>query len=236
MTFKIISRRWFLRTAGLASIAFWGAIDRLWPQSSRPETIPAVELKALIAAMGDTLIPSAPGYPGYRGLEGHGITEEVIRGLQGIDQKEFAVMNAATRDFFDGTLFIDLDEEKRTRFLQMVANSFPAGSFGEPAMSVEDGSLQGILSTETIGIIQKLFRLVRIRILIVFYQNFPENKIARDANRMPVLSPDDQHQILDPNTSDLVTGWDVANFPGPLSWTEEEERRARWMKIHWHSD
>ena len=217
-------------------MTFWGTIGRLWPQSLASEEVPAVELNELLAALGDTLIPSAPGYPGYRRLEEHGITEEVMRGLQGLDLKEFAVMNAATRDFFNGRLFVDLNEQQRSRFLQMVADSFPAGSFGAAAVNGPAGSLTDALSSEKIETVQKLFRLVRIRVLTVFYQNFPENKIRRDANRIPVLPPDDQHQVLDPNTSELVTGWDVANFPGPLSWAEEEELRARWMKIHWHPD
>ena len=103
-------------------------------------------------------------------------------------------------------------------------------------MTAGSGSLADALPAQTIETVQMIFRLVRIRVMTVFYQNFPENKIARDANRIPILPAGDQHQILDPNTSELVTGWDVANFPGPLSWAEEEERRARWMKIHWHSD
>jgi hypothetical protein len=31
----------------------------------------------------------------------------------------------------------------------------------------------------------------------------------------------------------LVTGWDIAGFAGPLSWEEEEERRAKYKKINW---
>ena len=79
MTLEILSRRWLLKTASLAGMTLWGAIGRLWPQSSGSEEVPAVELTKLIAVLGDTLIPSAPGYPGYRRLEGHGITEEVIK-------------------------------------------------------------------------------------------------------------------------------------------------------------
>ncbi len=238
MTFKIISRRWFLKTASLASMTFWGALSRLWSQSSAAEDTPAVDLKELVAALGDTLIPTDQGYPGYRRLEGHGITDEVLKGLQGIERRDFAVLNAATRDFFNGRLFVNLNEQERTRFLQMVVNSFPRGSFGPPAVTLTagSGSLADALPAQTIETVQMIFRLVRIRVMTVFYQNFPENKIARDANRIPILPAGDQHQILDPNTSELVTGWDVANFPGPLSWAEEEERRARWMKIHWHSD
>jgi hypothetical protein len=30
-----------------------------------------------------------------------------------------------------------------------------------------------------------------------------------------------------------VTGWDVAGFRGPLTWEEEERRRAYYKKIDW---
>ena len=238
MTLKSISRRWFVKTVSLASMTLWGAINRLWSQSSGAQEVPEVDLGELVEALGDTLIPSEPGYPGYRRLQGHGITDEVLKGLQGIERRDFSVLNAATRNFFNGRLFVDLNESERTRFLQMVVNSFPEGSFGPPAVALAagSGSLADSLAPRAIETVQKVFRLVRIRVMIVFYQNFPENKIARDADRIPIVPAGDQHQILDPNTSELVTGWDVANFPGPLSWAEEEERRARWMKIHWHSD
>ena len=42
-------------------------------------------------------------------------------------------------------------------------------------------------------------------------------------------------RIVNPNTQQLVTGWDVAGFPGPLSW-DEETRRAKWKKIRWVND
>ena len=229
MPFKMLSRRWFLKTMSMAGMAFWGAMGRLWSQTD----IPAVDLNQLVATLGDTIIPTAEGYPGYLRLEPYGITDEVLKGLQGIQPQEFAILNAAARHFFDSRPFVELAEAQRTEFLQMVVESFPEGSFALPEPRAQQ-SLASTLPAEAIATIQKVFRLVRIRILTVFYQNFPNNTIARDRNRIPVT--DDPHQIINPNTKELVTGWDVANFPGPLSWAEEEQRRARWMGIHWHSD
>ena len=41
---------------------------------------PAIERLAVVSAMGDALIPSAPGDPGYKDLEAHGISQEVLKG------------------------------------------------------------------------------------------------------------------------------------------------------------
>ena len=231
MPFKMLSRRWFLKTMSMAGVAFWGTVGRLWSQATTD--IPAVDLRQMVAALGDTIIPTAEGYPGYRRLEPYGITDEVLKGLQGMQPQEFAILNAAASNFFDGRPFVDLAEAQRTEFLQMVVESFPEGSFVLPEPRAQQ-SLASALPAEAIETIQKVFRLVRIRVFTLFYQNFPNHRIARDKNRIPVT--DDPHQIINPNTTELVTGWDVANFPGPLSWAEEEQRRARWMSIHWHSE
>jgi hypothetical protein len=49
---------------------------------------------------------------------------------------------------------------------------------------------------------------------------------------MPILKAGDKHQITNPNTREIVTGWDIAGFKGPLSWEEEEEQRAKFKKVH----
>jgi len=33
-----------------------------------------------------------------------------------------------------------------------------------------------------------------------------------------------------------VTGWDIAGYRGPLTWEQEEKRRAEVQKIHWHDN
>ena len=238
---KGISRREFLKETGVGALG----VGVLLPGVLRAEVVdysqaPAVDKKELVAALGDTIIPTDMGYPGYRRLEQYGISEEVLEGLRGIQQEEWNVFNAVTGEFFQGKSFVELQEGERAEFLEIVAESFPADTFevgsASAGKSKPAGSLTAKLSKEYVDKMQKVFRLTRVRVFRVFYQNFPEHKIARDQNKIPVLPAGDLHQIINPNTPRLVTGWDVANFPGPLSWEEEEARRAKWMKIHWHED
>ena len=237
MKFQLRSRRWFLKKTSVGTLSLGGIMSQLLgSQRSTRSDVPTVDREDFVGALGDTLIPTAGGYPGYRRLERYGITTEVLAGLQGLEQQEFNVFNAASREFFSGKSFVDLGEAERTEFLQSVASSLPAGSFAPVDSAIAPERLVEVLGDEDLETVQKVFRLVRLRVFTVFYQNFPEHKVPRDGRKIPVLAAGDQHQIINPNTSELVTGWDVANFPGPLSWAEEEERRAKWMKIHWHSD
>ncbi len=61
----------------------------------------------------------------------------------------------------------------------------------------------------------------REAVFTVYYQNFPEDHWPRDAKRVPLLRAGDEHQITNPSTPDIVTGWDVAGYAGPLTWEEE---------------
>ena len=72
--------------------------------------------------------------------------------------------------------------------------------------------------------------------MTVYYQNFPENRVPKDKNGIPLASAVDQHGIVNPNTTKLVTGWDVAGYPGPVRWEEEEQLRARMKKISWEGE
>ena len=237
MKFQLLSRRWFLKKTSVGTLSLGGMMSQLrGSQGSTVSEVPAVDREDFVGALGDTLIPTAEGFPGYRRLERYGITTEVLAGLQGLEQQEFNVFNAASREFFAGKSFVDLGEAERADFLQSVASSLPAGSFAPVEAGAASGRLVEVLGNEDLETVQKIFRLVRLRVLTVFYQNFPEHKVPRDGRKIPVLAAGDEHQIINPNTSELVTGWDVANYPGPLSWEEEEARRAKWMKIHWHSD
>ena len=137
-------------------------------------------------------------------------------GLQGVTDAELQTFNASSGSLFGGKAFLELGEEQRAEYLNAII----------------DG--QKIADKKVLATLQKVYRLYRVRVLTVFYQNFPEHKVKRDAQGMPILEPGDQHQIINPNTKNLVTGWDVANFRGPLSWEEEEARRTRFKRGHWH--
>ena len=217
------------------------------------ELSPGPEPREVIAALGDTLIPTQePDYPGYRRLEKHGITEEVLKGLKGISSKDFLTLNGVSKDFF-GKTFVELDEEKRASYVEFVMGLFPSGSFGvsdfgalthaeshgrDASDLVESSELVDQpqeMDKKVAMVLQTVFKLCRTRVLTVFYRNFPYHTIERDEEGAPILT-DREHQIINPNKSDLITGWDVAGFRGPLSWEEEVERRDRFMKIHWHAE
>jgi hypothetical protein len=81
--------------------------------------------------------------------------------------------------------------------------------------------------------LKEIYSHARELIFIVYYQNFPEDRWPRDANRVPLLRPGDQHQITNPNTPAIPTGWDIAGYAGPLTWEEEERRRNFFKKVRW---
>ena len=143
------------------------------------------------------------------------ITAEVMKGLTGLSDDNLAVFNNSAASFFSGKTFLDLSESQRADYLNLIID----GS------KITDQQLRGQL--------QSVYRLTRIRVLVIYYQNYPEHRLPRDANDVPILAPGDTHQITNPNTDRVVTGWDVAGFRGPLTWEEEERRRAYYKKIDW---
>ena len=235
-----ISRRDFLRRAGGGALGV-GVFSPLLLISAELGNAPAVDKHRLVSVLADTIMPTSDGYPGYRRLEQHRITEEVLKGLQGITQQECNFFNAAAQDVL-GKPFVDSTEDLRMQFLERIVATYPPDTFasgsdeGEMPSGSAPDALQNRYDGSSVAALQKVFFTTRNRVFTVFYQNFPEHRIERDAHQIPVLRPGDTHQIINPNTSKLVTGWDVANFPGPLSWEEEEARRAKWMQIHWHYD
>lgn len=69
------SRRKFLKTSSLmtGSIAFYA-------MSAKGQAIlQSLDITDMVASIGDILIPSIPGKPGYASLESHGITVEVMK-------------------------------------------------------------------------------------------------------------------------------------------------------------
>ena len=167
----------------------------------------------ILSALGDTIIPSKPGGPGFVDLEPHGIVQAVSNTLVSLDDSPLERFNQSPAPLFQGRTFVELDQDERVDFL----NREIAEESGDPA-------------------VKRVYKLVRIAVLKVFYSNFPEHKVARDADGIPILKPGDRHQITNPNTDQLVTGWDVAGYRGPLSWEQEEQMRTNMQKVHWHDD
>ena len=203
------TRREFLKTTALAPPLLAG---------TAAGQVQRTDLPAILAALGDTLIPSRPDRPGYRDLEPHGITDEMWKALRPMGEELFSIFNRSCRPFFEGRSFVALTEEERARFLHRVIQG------------------QGFPDQALLETVRRVYRLTRIAAFRIFYSNFPENRIPRDTQGLPILPAGDQHQVTAPNSKDLVTGWDIAGFRGPLTWEQEQNMRERMKRIHWHEN
>jgi hypothetical protein len=211
---KKVSRRDFLKRSGAGSIAITALAPALsFGRSDAPQAA-QIDRHAVFAALGDTLIPTDPGDPGYKSLETYKITEEVMKKLDGVSDGDLEAFNKGSAAFFGDRSFLQLTPSQRADYLQLII----------------DGSK--FTDKTNLRALQRVYRQTRTRVFTVFYQNYPENVIPRDQNGIPILKAGDKHQISNPNTREIVTGWDIAGFKGPLSWEEEEERRAKFKKIH----
>lgn len=207
-----VSRRDFLKRSSVGSIAITGIGPGLAFGKGEASQSSQVDRHAMFAALGDTLIPTDPGDPGYKSLESYKITEEVMKQLGGITDADLGAFDQGSVELFQGRTFLQLSPSQRADYLLAVIDG---ARFSDQAR---------------LKVLQKVYRQTRTRVFTVFYQNYPENVVARDQAGVPILKPGDKHQITNPNTRDVVTGWDIAGFKGQMSWQEEEEGRAKLQK------
>lgn len=206
-----VSRRDFLKTGALGGAALTGVGAIATAQNPASGTEALADRHSIIAALGDTLVPSTPD-PGYKSLEPYNITAEVLKGLSILSDAELRQFNEASRESF-GKPFLQLGEAEREKYLELIIEG----------KQIKDAQLLRTL--------QKVYRITRNRVFTVYYSNYPEHIVPRDENDVPILPPGDQHQITNPNSNRIVTGWDIANYEPQLSWEHEEERRARAKKL-----
>ena len=210
-----VSRRRFIKHGSVGAVAV--AVSQVTPSLGQTTgALPSNYDRALIfAKLGDTLIPSSPGDPGYKTLEPYNITAEVMKGVASISDEDMALFNSESADHFGGKTFVELSEAQRADYLNMIVDEV------------------NISDARVLGRIRSVYSLVRLRVFVIFYQNYPQHTIMRDTEGVPILSPDDEHQITNPNQPGLVTGWDIAGWRGPMTWEEEEERREMSKKLKW---
>jgi hypothetical protein len=218
---KNVSRRVFVKQTAVGTAAVAGATSEvLTAFAAQSDDLP----HQIVAALGDLFIPSASGDPGYKDLEPFGITEYVIRGLpvggragSGEGEAPAEVVrdfNDLATQFFRGKTFLELTWDQRAQYLEKII----AGS-----------EITDVKRREQL---QGFYRLARLRILTVYYLNYPEHEVKRNDQGEIIRAKDDPHQITNPNTKRIVTGWDTAGYKGPLGWEEEEQQRARMKKMH----
>ena len=208
---KGLTRRNFLKTTALGT----AAIPVTATAGSLAQQPVAVDRTALIAAVGDTLIPSEPNDPGYRSLEPFNITAEVMKGLGALPDEDLALFNESAETVFAGKTFLESDESGREDYLRLIIEGV---RFNDKRLLTK---------------LQSTYRMMRMRVMAVYYQNYPEHLIPRDENDVPILSPGEPHQITNPNSTRLYTGWDRAAYHGPLTWEEEEKHRNYCKQLDW---
>ena len=208
-----LSRRDFVKQTVVGTMAIASVSSKVMAMAAPQGDL----VHQVVSALGDLFIPSAPNDPGYKDLEQYGITDHVLKNLRVADTV-VETFNNASKQSFQGKTFLELDGKQREQYLETIID----GS------KIVDASLRTQLQT--------FYRASRTRILTVYYQNYPEHEVKRNAQGEPILKPGDYHQITNPNTKEIVTGWDVAGFEGPMRWEEEEQRRAMMKKMHpyWH--
>ena len=209
-----ISRREFVKrtvagTAALAGVSA-GALEAV-------DAAPMDPNEQIVAVLGSIFIPSRPGDAGYKELEVYGISDYVMQQLPGKDLLE--TFNAASKQFFDGKAFLDLDDKQREQYLGLII---------EGAKITDEGQRKSL---------QGFYRGTRSRILSTYYKNYPEFEVKRNAAGDPILKPGDTHQVDweydKTNTLKLQTGWNIAGYKGRLGW-EEEERLREEAKKTWN--
>ena len=146
-------------------------------------------------------------------MEPYNITAEVLKGLTILSDAELRDFNEGSRPLLGGKPFVQLSEAEREQYLNRILE----GS------QINDAKLLGTL--------RKVYRLTRTRVFTVYYSNYPEHVVPRDENDVPILPPGDEHQITNPNTNRITTGWDIAGYEPQLTWEHEEERRARAKRL-----
>jgi len=209
---KRVSRREFLKRSGAGAIAVSAIAPADGFAVNGPAPATPVDRHAIFAALGDTLIPTDPGDPGYSSLEPYKITEEVMKGLAAIKDDDLDAFNKECGAFFEGRAFLQLTETQRAEYLRQIIDG---GRFSDKTK---------------LRVLQRVYRQTRTRVFDLFYRNYPENVIPRDQQGEPILKPGDKHQITNPNTKKIRTGWDVAGFKGPMTWEEEEAARTKYWK------
>jgi len=210
-----VSRRKFIQQSSVGTAAM--AVSSVSPTGGQTrQGLPAGYDRTLVfAKLGDTLIPSSPGDPGYKTLEPYNITAEIMKGLSSLADEDLDLFNSESAAGFGGKTFVELSEVERTDYLNRIVDGVD------------------IADSLVLMKLQSIYRLVRARVLTVYYQNYPQQVVPRDQDGVPILPARDEHQISNPNQPGLVTGWDIAGWRGPMTWEEEKERRERFQNIQW---
>src|SRR5688572_18502687 len=111
-----VNRREFVKSSGQAVLGTAAVVGIAAPP---PALAQGVDRAAVVAAVGDTLIPTDTDDPGYATLEPHQITAEVLKELAMTDA-DLALFNRSAESAFGGRDFLHLKEEERGQYFEAV--------------------------------------------------------------------------------------------------------------------
>ena len=192
-----ISRRDFLKETALGTLVFTAASSEVLSMAATPSGVQ----QNIVAALGDLFVPSAPGDPGYKELEKYGITDYVLKNLP-LEESLFKTFNETAKQFFEGKSFLELDDKQKEQYLGHILD----------AQKITDATARTQLLS--------FYRIARTQLLNVYYKNYPEHEVKHNPDGTIIFKPGDLHQITNPNTKEIVTGWDNAGYRGPMDWEE----------------
>jgi hypothetical protein len=204
---KSLTRRGFLRAGATVSAVGASGILNLPDLAAAAAAEPASPRHAFFLALGETLIPSSPESPGFKTLDAQGITAELVDQLANVADDQIELFNKTAAGPF-GKPFVDLAPDDQAAYLRAILAG--DAKLGDPAVVQK---------------LQTLLRLARTRAMTLFYQNYPQHRVKRDAQGNPVRNPQESELVYNPNTPELETAWDITGFGGPLSSQQEQERR-----------
>ncbi len=118
MSKKKVSRRDFLRKTGSGATGTAVALASIQTSQAAPAALDA-DPAAVVAALGDVLIPSDPGDPGYKTREPYNITAEVMKDLP-VSDEELVLLNSQVGELFSGKTFLQLKESERESYFDSV--------------------------------------------------------------------------------------------------------------------
>jgi len=160
-----VSRRKFIKHGSVSTIAMVAStMSPVRGQAAR-DLPPGYDRALVISRLGDTLIPSSPGDPGYRTLEPYNITAEIMKGVEPISDENLVLFNNESAAHFGGKTFVELSEAKRADYLKMIVDGV------------------NIADSQVLEKLQSVYRLVRIRVFTVFYENYPQHFSRRNRDR-----------------------------------------------------
>ena len=118
-----VTRRDFLKKTGTGATGAAALVSFSQEQARAADP----DRAALVASMGDTLIPTDPGDPGYRTLEPYNITAEVLKQLQ-VSDEDLAEFDAGARSKY-GKGFAELAEPHLSPDME-----FGVSGYAEPSL------------------------------------------------------------------------------------------------------